>query len=141
MFCSQCGAQTPDGSPFCASCGQPTGAAQSAPGPSPDAAQTPPAIAQPPTAQPLPPPPQAAAAAPKSKMVAALLGIFVGAFGVHRFYLGYNPIGIAQLVLGVLGFVTCGITTLASAVWGLVEGIMILTGKINKDAAGQPLVE
>jgi TM2 domain-containing membrane protein YozV len=74
-------------------------------------------------------------------MVAALLGIFVGAFGVHRFYLGYNPIGIAQLVLGVLGFVTCGITTLASAVWGLVEGIMILTGKINKDATGQPLVE
>ncbi len=46
-----------------------------------------------------------------------------------------------QAVLGVLGFVTCGITTLASAVWGLVEGIMILTGKINKDAAGQPLVE
>ncbi|MEN6602645.1 MAG: TM2 domain-containing protein [Bryobacteraceae bacterium] len=74
-------------------------------------------------------------------MVAALLGIFVGAFGVHRFYLGYNPIGIAQLVLGVLGIVTCGITTLVSAIWGLVEGIMILTGKINKDAAGRPLAE
>lgn len=141
MFCSQCGAQTPDDSPFCASCGQPTGVAKPVPSSGSDSAQAPPAFAQPPTAQPLPPTPQAAAAAPKSKMVAALLGIFVGAFGVHRFYLGYNPIGIAQLVLGVLGFVTCGITTLASAVWGLVEGIMILTGKINKDAAGQPLVE
>jgi TM2 domain-containing membrane protein YozV len=60
---------------------------------------------------------------------------------VHRFYLGYNPIGIAQLVLGVLGIVTCGITTLISAVWGLVEGILILTGSINKDAAGRPLAE
>ncbi len=82
-----------------------------------------------------------AADAPKSKMVAALLGIFVGAFGVHRFYLGYNPIGIAQLILGLLGIVTCGLTTLASAIWGLVEGIMILTGSINRDAAGRPLVE
>jgi TM2 domain-containing membrane protein YozV len=60
---------------------------------------------------------------------------------VHRFYLGYNPIGIAQLLLGLLGIVTCGLTTLASAIWGLVEGIMILTGNINRDAAGRPLVE
>lgn len=136
MFCSHCGAETAEGTPFCASCGQATGAAQPAPGAGPAAEDAPPV-----SPQALPPPPLAAAAAPKSKMVAALLGIFVGAFGVHRFYLGYNPIGIAQLVLGVLGFVTCGITTLASAIWGLIEGIMILTGNINKDAAGQPLVE
>ncbi len=137
MFCSHCGAQTPDGVPFCASCGAPTGAAQPVQQPAPEPGPAPEAFA--PAA--VPAQPAAAGVAPKSKMVAALLGIFVGAFGVHRFYLGYNPIGIAQLVLGVLGIVTCGITTLISAVWGLVEGILILTGSINKDAAGRPLAE
>lgn len=139
MFCSQCGAQTPEGTAFCASCGAPAGGAQRAPAWSAGAPTPGPvdAFAQ---ASPLPPPAMAATA-PKSKMVAALLGIFAGAFDVHRFYLGYNPIGIAQLILGLLGIVTCGITTLASAVWGLVEGIMILTGSINQDAAGRPLVE
>ena len=139
MFCNQCGAQTPEGTTFCASCGAPAGGTPPAPAPA-AGAQTP---GQPVAfAQPSPlPPPAMAAEAPKSKMVAGLLGIFVGAFGVHRFYLGYVPIGIAQLVLGVLGILTCGITTLASAVWGLIEGIMILTGNINKDAAGRPLVE
>ncbi len=75
----------------------------------------------------------------KSKIVAGLLGIFLGGLGIHRFYLGYNSIAVAQLVLGLLGFVTCGITSLASAIWGLVEGIMILTGSIDKDAEGRPL--
>src|SRR5258707_374960 len=32
----------------------------------------------------------------KSKLVAGLLGIFLGGLGVHRFYLGYIGIGIAQ---------------------------------------------
>ncbi len=138
MFCSKCGAQTPEGIAFCSSCGAPTGAAPAEGAASPAANESTPG-----DVPPFPPPPPAAApaAAPKSKMVAGLLGIFVGAFGVHRFYLGYNPIAIAQLALGLLGFVTCGITTLASAIWGLIEGIMILTGNINKDAAGQPLVE
>src|SRR5581483_4095176 len=30
----------------------------------------------------------------KSKLTAGLLGIFLGGFGVHRFYLGYTTIGI-----------------------------------------------
>jgi TM2 domain-containing membrane protein YozV len=35
-------------------------------------------------------------------MVAALLAFFVGAIGIHRFYLGYTGIGIAQIfTLGV----------------------------------------
>ena len=44
-------------------------------------------------------------------------------------------------MLGLLGFLTCGITAIASGIWGLVEGIMILTGSINKDAQGKPLRE
>ncbi|MBM3334468.1 TM2 domain-containing protein, partial [Candidatus Sumerlaeota bacterium] len=75
----------------------------------------------------------------KSKMAAGLLGVFLGALGIHRFYLGYTAIGVAQLVLCLLGIVTCGITSAAAWIWGLVEGILILTGSINRDSKGQPL--
>jgi TM2 domain-containing membrane protein YozV len=78
---------------------------------------------------------------PKSKLAAGLLGIFLGAFGVHRFYLGFTTIGLIQLILGLAGIVTCGITTIASAIWGLIEGIMILTGSIATDANGVPLAD
>lgn len=67
----------------------------------------------------------------KSKMVAGLLGIFLGGLGIHNFYLGYNGKGIAQIALSFcfgLG-----------AIWGFVEGILILMGKIDKDAKGVPL--
>jgi TM2 domain-containing membrane protein YozV len=77
----------------------------------------------------------------KSKMAAGLLAIFLGGIGIHRFYLGYNVIGICQLILGLLGFVTCGITSVASWVWGVIEGVLIFTGSINKDASGRPLKE
>ena len=86
-----------------------------------------------------------AAAAPidptqKSKLVAGVLGVLLGGLGIHRFYLGYNTIGIIQVVLTVvLGVLTCGIGALAGHIWGIVEGILILTGSINKDADGRPL--
>jgi len=72
----------------------------------------------------------------KSKIAAGLLGIFLGAFGVHNFYLGYTGKAIAQLLMSIL---SCGILAAVSSIWGLVEGIMILTGSINTDAAGVPL--
>ncbi len=34
---------------------------------------------------------------PKSKIAAGLLGVFLGVFGVHRFYLGYTTIGVTNL--------------------------------------------
>ena len=68
----------------------------------------------------------------KSKIAAGLLGIFLGGLGVHRFYLGYVGIGIAQIAVTL---VTCGV----GSIWGLIEGIMILTGGINQDAEGRPL--
>ena len=70
----------------------------------------------------------------KSKLAAGLLGIFLGGFGIHRFYLGYVGIGIAQIAVTL---VTCG----AGRIWGFIEGILILTGSINTDAKGQPLRE
>ncbi|MEM1132616.1 MAG: TM2 domain-containing protein [Pseudomonadota bacterium] len=41
----------------------------------------------------------------KNKIVAALLAFFLGAFGVHKFYLGYNGAGIAMLSATLIGFV------------------------------------
>ena len=70
----------------------------------------------------------------KSKLAAGLLGIFLGGWGIHRFYLSYIGIGIAQI------FVTL-ITVGFGAIWGFIEGILILTGSINQDAKGRPLVD
>ena len=74
---------------------------------------------------------------PKSRVAAGVLGIFLGMFGVHNFYLGYNGKAIAQLLITLL---SCGLFFWVSAIWGLIEGILILTNDINKDADGNNLV-
>ena len=72
----------------------------------------------------------------KSRLVAGLLGILLSGLGIHRFYLGYTAIGILQIVVTVLTF---GI----GALWGLIEGIMIIVGSssFRADARGVPLKE
>lgn len=80
----------------------------------------------------------------KSKIAAGLLGIFLGSFGVHNFYLGYTAKAVTQLVLTLVGYVLCCVVVgvflvMGVGIWGLVEGIMILTGKISTDAQGNPL--
>lgn len=77
----------------------------------------------------------------KSKIGAGLLGIFLGSLGIHNFYLGYNSKAIAQLLLTLIGWLVCGLGPIAATVWGLIEGIEILSGYINKDANGVPLVD
>lgn len=77
----------------------------------------------------------------KSKLAAGLLGILIGSFGVHNFYLGYTGKAVAQLLLATVGWITCGIAPLAALIWGLVEGIMILTGSINVDGKNVPLAD
>ncbi len=68
----------------------------------------------------------------KSRLVAGLLGILLP-FGIHRFYLGYTGLGVAQLLVT---FFTCGL----GAVWSMVEGVLILIGNsITTDAQGRPL--
>ncbi|KAA0109528.1 NINE protein [Mycolicibacterium sp. P1-5] len=70
----------------------------------------------------------------KSKVVAGLLqllGLF-GLVGIGRIYLGYTGLGIAQLLVGL---VTCGI---GAVIWGIVDGILILTDKV-RDPQGRPL--
>lgn len=72
----------------------------------------------------------------KSKIAAGLFGIFLGSLGVHNFYLGYKGKAFAQLLITLLTF---GIGGVVTSIWGLIEGIMILTGSIDRDADGNPL--
>ncbi len=118
VMCVKCGAQKGTGNNYCYNCGQPTppdtqiclncGVSLAAYGPKGN----------------------------KSKIAAGLLGIFLGSFGVHNFYLGYTTKAVIQLVLTVA---TCGIGSIATSIWGLIEGIMILTGSINRDGDGNLL--
>ncbi len=77
----------------------------------------------------------------KSKLVAGILGIvpFIGGLGIHRFYLGYVGIGIAQIFVTLISPCFCpGLPV--GFLWGFIEGIMILIGSgITTDAAGIPL--
>ena len=54
------------------------------------------------------------------KIVAGICGILLGAWGVHKFILGYTTEGIIQIVITLL---TCGI----GGIVGIVEGIIYLT--------------
>lgn len=69
----------------------------------------------------------------KSKLVAGLLALFLGGFGIHNFYLGYTGKGIAQLCLSFCFYI--------GGIWAFIDAIMIFTGHINTDANGIPLKE
>lgn len=62
------------------------------------------------------------------KLLAGILAILVGGFGIHKFILGYNKEGI-MLLAGtlILGVLTCGM--ISGLVWiiTVVEGIIYLT--------------
>lgn len=133
MYCKNCGNQTVNNAAVCVSCGAPTGqgnnfcqqcGSQTAPN---AVVCTTCGVALNNTT---------AAPGQKSKMAAGLLGIFLGSIGVHNFYLGYTGKAIAQLLIAVL---TCGFGAAVTGIWGLIEGILILTGSINVDGNGLPL--
>ena len=58
------------------------------------------------------------------KIIAGILGIVVGAFGVHKFILGYTTQGIIMLLVTIL---TAGLGGFVMGIIGLIEGIMYLT--------------
>lgn len=104
----------------------------------------------------------------KSKIAAGLLGIFLGTYGVHNFYLGYTKRAVVQLMsviatyiyLFVFFFVagTSGdyvsdatgavlvlilllfmLIMIGVRIWSFVEAILILCGKIERDGKGRSL--
>jgi len=122
MFCKFCGNTMPDDAEVCEACGGYVSAEEQTTLAEPEKIEYETQYTEP------TPAPQGEQ---KSKLVAGLLGIFLGWLGVHNFYLGYNGKAIGQILLSFC----CGI----GYIWGLIEGILILVGNINKDAKGVPL--
>jgi TM2 domain-containing membrane protein YozV len=84
------------------------------------------------TPPPLPPPAGTPPFDPQKKILVGILGIILGAFGVHKFMLGYQKEGFIMLGVSIAGLVlSCvGIglfITMGMSVVGLVEGIIYLT--------------
>ena len=131
MECTNCGAAVGPGQTRCRKCGSPVQA---------------PAVSAPPQSSASPVTVIIQQAGPsvaidtttpvKSRIVAGILGIFLGWLGVHRFYLESHGIGTLQLLLTLL---TCGWGTLVTVPWGILEGVLILTGVIGRDGLGRPL--
>ena len=68
----------------------------------------------------------------KSKVAAALLALFLGAFGIHKFYLGYTAQGFIMLIGTIAGavliLVAIGILIImAISIIALVEFVLYLT--------------
>ena len=77
----------------------------------------------------------------KSRMAAGLLGILLGSLGIHNFYLGFTTRAVVQLLVSLIGGVfTCGIATLAIAVWGFVEGVLLLTASPSRMYDGHGVI-
>ncbi|MFA6619664.1 MAG: TM2 domain-containing protein [Bacilli bacterium] len=107
MFCLKCGKEVPNDASYCPHCGAYIKKADDSDGSTDDVPVE------------------------KSALAAGLFGIFLGSFGVHNFYLGYTSKAVVQVVL-----TCCIVFWPISFVWGLVEGIMILTGDIRYDGNG-----
>ena len=65
----------------------------------------------------------------KSRVAFVLLGLFLGFFGLHNFYAGYNKKGAIQLAITIASFFYAGAV---SWVWAIVEVCVI-----NRDSEGE----
>jgi len=127
MYCAHCGSQIEQGINFCPKCGTKVASSHGS------AEQTSFTSQEQFTDNTQPPPREHSEySGQKSRLVAGLLQILLGGFGIGRFYLGYTGIAVAQLLVSIFTF---GI----GAIWPLIDGILILTGSVSVDANGVPL--
>ena len=64
----------------------------------------------------------------KDHVAAGLLAIFLGMFGVHKFYLGCNQAGFLMLAVTVIGSIfTFGLAAAVIEVISIIEGVIYLT--------------
>lgn len=64
--------------------------------------------------------------AASKKIVAALFAFFLGAFGAHKFYLGYTKQGVIMLLCFLFGFILLGIPSIVIGIIAFVEFILYL---------------
>ncbi|NLA27807.1 MAG: TM2 domain-containing protein [Firmicutes bacterium] len=80
----------------------------------------------------------------KNKLTAGLLAIFVGSFGVHKFYLGFTGPGLVFLLINTVGWAVTwllmGIPNILLGVIALTEGIIYLT-KSDEDFERSYVIE
>lgn len=113
MYCEKCGKELREGARFCPGCGEALQAVKSDKKELTDMSDT--AADKRITAVGRKP--------EKSKTTAGILGIFLGGFGLHKFYMGNIKMGIVYILF-------CW--TYIPAIVGLIEGIMYLTESEEK---------
>ena len=129
-FCAHCGTSLDEGTKFCQNCGSNCEAVSAK---APEAPQMNATMVN----NPAPTVSMNSAAVPgKSRVVAGLLGLFFGSWGVHNFYLGRTGRAVAQLLITVL---SCFLLSFISGIWGFIESILILCGNVQVDGNGNPL--
>lgn len=62
----------------------------------------------------------------KSRMIAALLAIICGGFGIHKFYLGYKRAGLIMLLITLVGFFLFGIPSAIVGLIAFIEGAIYI---------------
>lgn len=73
----------------------------------------------------------------KFKYLAAVLSLLFGWVGLSRFYLGYYRVGFIQILLTAI-LLRAGFIVFVPQ-WGFVEALLLVSGKMDRDAKGRPL--
>lgn len=67
----------------------------------------------------------------KNGLIYVVLAWFLGVFGAHNFYAGYNGRGLAQLLLTVFSWILMFIPLIITSIWAFIEMLIV-----NKDSDG-----
>ncbi len=162
-FCNNCGLETKPEAEFCVKCGgklakaesaefsgeprpEPVGEVSGKPEPETDVGEVPgkpaPEVRAPETPE-KPSLKVGGEVSEKSRLAASLLALFLGQFGIHRFYLGKIGTAVVMLILGILGWATVWILIgliflVPVGIWALVDFILAVAG-LMKDKEGKPI--